>query len=47
MATRLNHAYDDAHRAYKRQQKTAQRARWRTTMIKFYLDHHEAQQAAI
>ena len=46
-ATRLNHAYDDAHRAYKRQQKTAQRARWRTTMIKFYLDHHEAQQAAI
>ena len=46
-ATRLNHAYDDAYRAYKRQQKTAQRARWRTTMIRFYLDQNEAQQAAV
>ena len=43
-ATRLNHAYNDAHRAYKRQQKTAQRARWRTTMARFYLDRNETQQ---
>ena len=46
-ASDLNHAYDDARKAYKRQQKTAQRARWRTTMIKFYLDQNETQQAAI
>lgn len=43
-ATRLNRAYDDAHRAYKRQQKTAQRARLRTTMARFYLDRNETQQ---
>jgi len=41
-ATRWNHAYDDARKAYKRQQKTAQKAKWRTTMIRFYMDHAEA-----
>lgn len=41
-AARWNHAYDDARKAYKRQQKAAQRERWRTQMIRFYLDHAEA-----
>ena len=41
-ATRWNRAYDDARKAYKRQQKAAQRERWRTQMIRFYLDHAEA-----
>ena len=38
----LNSAYAAAKRRYKRQQKAEQRARLRTTMIKFYLDCHEA-----
>ena len=37
-ARRWNQAYDDARKAYKRQQKAAQKAKWRTTMIRFYLD---------
>lgn len=41
-ATRWNHAYDDARKAYKRQQKAAQRERWRTQMIQFYIDHAQA-----
>lgn len=45
-ATRWNQAYDDARKQFKKQQKAEQRARWRTTMIKFYLDHHEANQTA-
>ena len=45
-ASDLNHAYDAARKQYKRQQKAEQRSRWRTTMIKFYLDHHEAKQTA-
>lgn len=42
-ASDLNHAYDDARKAYKRQQKATRKASWRTTIIKFYLDHHEVQ----
>ena len=45
-ATRWNQAYDDARKAYKRQQKAAQRAKWRTTMIKFYMHHQEAARSA-
>lgn len=41
-ATRWNQAYDDARKAWKKQQKKARRDQWRTTMIKFYIDHHEA-----
>ena len=45
-ATRWNQAYDDARKAYKRQQKAAQRERWRNTMIKFYMDQMEASNAS-
>ena len=45
-ATRWNYAYDDARKAYKKQQKADQRAKWRTTMIKFYLDAQATQQDA-
>lgn len=38
----LNSAYDAAKRQYKRQQKAKTKAQLRTTMIKFYLDHQEA-----
>ena len=41
-ATRWNHAYDDARKAYKRQQKAAQKSAMLTTMIGFYLDYKEA-----
>lgn len=41
-ASNFNRAYDAAQRAFKRQQKKARREQWRTTMIKFYIDHHEA-----
>ena len=40
-ASRLNHAYDDARKAYKRQQKTSRKVKWRTTLIRFYMDYHE------
>ena len=46
-ATRWNQAYDDARKAWKKQQKKQRREQWRTTMIKFYIDHHEAQQQAV
>jgi predicted lipid-binding transport protein (Tim44 family) len=36
--TRWNYAYDDARKAYKRQQKAAQRERLRNTMIRYYMD---------
>lgn len=36
------HLVDDALRAWKRQQKAARRAQWRSTMIRFYLDTQEA-----
>ncbi len=42
----LNSSYDAARRQYKRQQKAAHRAQWRTTMIRFYLDHQEASHAS-
>lgn len=35
---RLNMAYEDARRQYKRQQKAEHREQLRTTMIRFYLD---------
>lgn len=38
----LNSAYDAARRRYKRQQKAANRAELRTTMIRFYLDAQES-----
>lgn len=41
-ASNFNKAYDAAQRSYKRQQKAVRKAQWRTTMIKFYLDHHES-----
>ena len=41
-ASNFNRAYNAALRQYKRQQKAKTRAQWRTTMIKFYLDHQEA-----
>ena len=41
-ATRWNQAYDAALKAWNKQQKKARRDQWRTTMIKFYIDHHEA-----
>ena len=41
-ASALNGAYNSALKQYKRQQKAARRGEWRTTMIKFYLDHQEA-----
>ncbi len=45
-ASNLNGAYVVALKQYKRQQKAARRGEWRTTMIKFYLDHQEATQSA-
>ena len=45
-ARRWNQAYDDARKAFKKQQKADQRAKWRTTMIKFYLDAQATQQDA-
>lgn len=42
-ATRWNHAYDDARKAYKKQQKAAQRERWRTQMIRYYMDLTDAE----
>ena len=43
-AGRWNRAYDDARKAFKKQQKKQQRSSMRSTMIRFYLDQHEAQQ---
>lgn len=43
-ATRWNQAYDDARRAFKRAQKAERKSQLTTTMIRFYLDHHEANQ---
>ena len=37
-SARWNRAYDDARKAYKKQQKAERTARLRTTMIRFYLD---------
>ena len=37
-ASNFNRAYDAAQRAFKRQQKAARRAQWRSTLIRFYLD---------
>ena len=37
-ASNFNRAYDAAQRAYKRQQKVARKAQWRSTLIRFYLD---------
>ena len=45
-ASAMNSAYDAAKRQYKRQQKAADRAQWRTTMIRFYMDHQEKSSAA-
>ena len=41
-ASNFNRAYASALRCYKRQQKAARRAEWRTTMIGFYLDYRES-----
>lgn len=41
-ATRWNQAYDDARKAWKKQQKKQRREQWRTTMIKFYMHYAEA-----
>ena len=41
-AGRWNQAYDDARKAWKKQQKKRQREQWRTTMIKFYMHYAEA-----
>lgn len=41
-ASNFNRAYNAALRQYKRQQKAKTKAQLRTTMIKFYLDHQEA-----
>ena len=38
----LNGAYVQALKRYKRQQKAARRGEWRSTMIRFYIDHQEA-----
>ena len=45
-ARRWNQAYDDARKAWKKQQKKRQREQWRTTMIKFYMDQMEASNAS-
>ena len=42
-AGNFNRAYDAAQRAYKRQQKAARRAQWRSTLIRFYLDAQTTQ----
>lgn len=41
-ASNFNRAYASALRGYKRQQKANRRAAWRSTMIRFYIDHQEA-----
>ena len=41
-SARWNRAYDDARKAWKKQQKKRQREQWRTTMIKFYMHYAEA-----
>ena len=41
-ASDLNHAYDAARKAWKKQQKKQRREQWRTTMIKFYMHYAEA-----
>ncbi len=41
-ASNFNRAYNAALRQHKRQQKAKTKAQLRTTMIKFYLDHQEA-----
>lgn len=43
-ASNFNRAYSAALRQHKRQQKAKTKAQLRTTMIKFYLDHQEANQ---
>ena len=45
-ASNFNRAYNAAMRQYKRQQKAAARAQWRTTMIRFYMDYQEKSSAA-
>ena len=45
-ASNFNRAYNSALRQYKRQQKVAARAQWRTTMISFYMDCQEKSSAA-
>lgn len=40
-ASNFNRAYNAAMRQYKRQQKAAAKAKWRTTMIRFYMDYQE------
>lgn len=45
-ASALNGAYEAGRKQYKRQQKAATRAQWRTTMIQFYIDHQEAADAS-
>ncbi len=42
-ASNFNRAYDAAQRAYKRQQKAARKAQWRSTLIRFYLDAQTTQ----
>ena len=42
-ARRWNQAYDAAQRAFKRQQKAARKAQWRSTLIRFYLDTQTTQ----
>ena len=44
-ASNFNRAYNAALRQYKRQQKAAARAQWRTTMIRFYMDCQEESSA--
>ena len=44
-ASNFNRAYNAALRQYKRQQKAAARAQWRTTMIRFYIDYQEESSA--
>lgn len=45
-ASNFNRAYNAAMRQYKRQQKAAARAQWRTTMIRFYMDCQEESSTA-
>lgn len=45
-ASNFNRAYNASMRQYKRQQKAAARAKWRTTMIRFYMDCQEKSSAA-
>lgn len=43
-ASNFNRAYDDARRAFKRQQKAERREQLRTSMIRFYMDYLDAHQ---